>query len=279
MADAGAGRHDAEAIEALLAPAQEGIALAVALVFHRDVLLERVLAGEEIDRHRMVDDEIDGGERIDLLGIALHRLHRIAHGGEIDDGGHAGEILHQHARRAEGDLAIRGPLLQPAGDGLDVVGGDGAAVFVAEQILEQDFQRVGQAGNPLEPVLLGRLQAEIDIGLAADLEGLPAFETVAAGHGLSPFRSIARENWAGTLISFAPQYHGGLPPRRRECSGPFAAPYCCHVRGIRCASRSTFGGGWSGRKDHFRERFICAKQRPQGRQHFCASWRWRRSWR
>ena len=41
MADAGAGRHDAEIVERLLAPFQETIALAVALVFELDVLLER----------------------------------------------------------------------------------------------------------------------------------------------------------------------------------------------------------------------------------------------
>jgi hypothetical protein len=32
--------------------------------------------------------------------------HGVAHRGEIDHRRHAGEILHQHARRAEGDLAV-----------------------------------------------------------------------------------------------------------------------------------------------------------------------------
>ena len=40
VADAGAGRHDAEIVERLLAPAQELVALAVALVFELDVLRE-----------------------------------------------------------------------------------------------------------------------------------------------------------------------------------------------------------------------------------------------
>jgi tetratricopeptide (TPR) repeat protein len=44
-------------------------------------------------------------------------LHGVAHGGEIDHGGHAGEVLHQHARRAEGDLVLGLALvLQPGGD-------------------------------------------------------------------------------------------------------------------------------------------------------------------
>src|SRR5690606_20150622 len=39
--DAGARRHDAEVLERLLSPAQEGVALAVAAVLHVDVVAER----------------------------------------------------------------------------------------------------------------------------------------------------------------------------------------------------------------------------------------------
>ena len=55
----------------------------------------------------MVDDEIDRHQRIDLVGIAAERGHRVAHRGEIDHRRHAGEVLHQHARRAERDLVLR----------------------------------------------------------------------------------------------------------------------------------------------------------------------------
>ena len=106
MADAGARRHDGEIGERLLAPAQEAIALLVVLVFALDVLPERLVGAEIVDHHGMVDDEIDRHQRIDLVRIAAKRLHRVAHGGEIDDGRHAGEILHQHARRTEGDLVL-----------------------------------------------------------------------------------------------------------------------------------------------------------------------------
>ena len=41
-----------------------------------------------------------------FLGIAAELRHGVAHRGEIDHGRHAGEVLHQHARRAEGDLAL-----------------------------------------------------------------------------------------------------------------------------------------------------------------------------
>ena len=106
MADAGAGRHHAEIVERALPPFEEGVALAVAVIFEVDVLLERLGVGEVIHHHRMVDHEVDGRQRVDLLGVLAQRLHRVAHGGQVDDGGNAGEVLHQHAGRAEGDFLL-----------------------------------------------------------------------------------------------------------------------------------------------------------------------------
>ena len=112
-----------------------------------------------IDDDRMVDDEIDRHQRVDLVGIAAERGHRVAHRGEVDDRGHAGEILHQHARRAEGDLVIfLAAIVEPRDDRLDVVLGDAAPVLVAQQILEHDLHRERQLRDALEAVLLGRLQ-------------------------------------------------------------------------------------------------------------------------
>jgi hypothetical protein len=45
----------------------------------------------------VVDHEVDRRQRVDLLRIAAQLDHRFAHGGEVDHGGHAGEVLHQHA--------------------------------------------------------------------------------------------------------------------------------------------------------------------------------------
>ena len=86
-----------------------------------------------------------------LLRVAAQRCHRVAHGGEIDHGGHAGEILHQHARRAEGDLAVALPLLRATAPCRDVVGGDRAPVLVAQQILQQHLERERQAPIPASP--------------------------------------------------------------------------------------------------------------------------------
>ena len=186
MADAGAGRHDAEILERALRPFQKIVAFLVLLVFLLDVFLERIFVAEEIHRHRMIDDQIHRHQRVDLLRIAAEMLHRIPHGGEVDHRGHAGEILHQHARRTERDLARRGLGLEPLRDGLDVLFADRAAVLVAQQILQQDLDREGQPGNSLQTVLFSHRKAVISVGLGADLEGPEALEAVERIHDFFP---------------------------------------------------------------------------------------------
>ena len=176
-----------EVREGLLAPLQEPVALLVLLVFALDVLGQRPRRAEMIDDDRMVDDEIDRHKRIDLVGIAAERGHRVAHGGEIDDRGHAGEILHQHARRAEGDLVLfLAAIVDPRGDRLDVLLLDAAPVLVAQQIFEHDFQRERKLGDALEAVLFRRLQRVNLVSLRADGQRFAAFEAIETGHASAP---------------------------------------------------------------------------------------------
>ena len=98
--DARARRHDAQVAERRLGPAQELVALAVALVLAGDVEREGAGRPELVDLDRVVDDEVRGDERIHARGIAAEVGHRVAHRGEVDDRGHAGEVLEQDARRA-----------------------------------------------------------------------------------------------------------------------------------------------------------------------------------
>ncbi len=145
VADAGVGRHHREVVERRLAPAQERVALLVALELQLGVLLERHLLGEGVDLDRVVDHQLDRHQRVDLGGIAAQLLHGVAHGGQVDDGGHAGEVLHQHAAGRVGDLDRRLVGGHPLGHRLDRVLGDRLAVLVAQQVLQQHLQRVGQA--------------------------------------------------------------------------------------------------------------------------------------
>ena len=187
MADAGARRHDAEIVERALAPFQEDVTLGVALIFKIDVLLERLRRAELIDDHGMVDHEIDRHERVDLVGIAAQFRHRVAHGGQIDDSGNAGEILHQHTGWTEGDFLLGLALvIEPFGNGDDIFLRDGAPVFETQQVLKQNLHGERQLRNALEAVLLRLLQREVMVGLGADGQFFAAFEAVERGHGFVP---------------------------------------------------------------------------------------------
>ena len=171
--DAGAGRYDLEVVEALLAPLEELVALVVAAVLELHVALEGVLAAEDVDLHRVVDDHLGGVERVDLLRVAAEVADRLAHRGQVHDAGHAGEVLHDHAGGRELDLLGRLRLGVPAGQRADVVGGDVGAVLGAQEVFQQDFQAVREACRTLDGI-----QPENLIGRVADAERLSAAEAV-----------------------------------------------------------------------------------------------------
>ena len=149
MADAGAGGHGIEIVQRFAAPFQEVITFHIAVIFDLDVLLERLGVAEFIHHHRVVDHQIDRNQRVDLAGIAAQLGDGIAHRGQIDHAGNAGEILQQHARGAILDLVLRfGRVFLPIDQRLNVGGGNGeAAVLETQQILKQHLHAERQARN------------------------------------------------------------------------------------------------------------------------------------
>jgi hypothetical protein len=82
--------------------------------------------------------------------------------------------------------------LQPLRDRNDVLLLDRAAVLMAQQILEQHLHRERQLRDALQTVLLRRRQAVINVGLATNLEGFAALETVERGHVRIPIEPDRR---------------------------------------------------------------------------------------
>ncbi len=148
--DSGAGRHDLELVERGLAPAQELVALAVARVLELDVALLGVGVAEEVGDHRVVDDQLGRGERVDAGGVAAEVADGLAHGGQVDDARHAGEVLHDHAGRRELDLGVRLRLRVPGAERTDVVGGDVRAVLGPQQVLQQHLEAVRKPFGALD---------------------------------------------------------------------------------------------------------------------------------
>ena len=139
VTDAGARRHHAEAVEGFLPPAQEGVALVVALHFDTHVVFEGVIVAKFIDGNRVVNHQIHRRQRIHLVDVAAQSPYRFAHRGQIHHRRNAGKILHQHARRTIGDLTVSMAGLQPGDDGLEVVNLHGIAIHMAQQVLQQHF--------------------------------------------------------------------------------------------------------------------------------------------
>ena len=172
VADAGAGRHDAEVVEGRRAPAQEVVALDVALVFALDVLAEGFRRAEVVDHDEWSMTRSDRHQRVDLGGVGAQGAHGVAHGGQVDHGGNAGEVLHQDAGRTEGDLVLdRALVLDPGGDGLQVIFCDGDPVLVAQQVLQQHLHGARQAGNPGQTGFLGGGKAVIGVFLTPGRKG------------------------------------------------------------------------------------------------------------
>ena len=144
MNDPGVRRHDAEVLKRVLSPAQERVALLIPLKLSFGVDSERVRRAGLVNLHRVIDDQFDRLERVDFFGIAAQSFHGVAHRREIDDRGHAGEVLEQNPARSKGDFLARFRLRVPLNKRLDVVDRDGDSVLVAQKVFQKHLERERQ---------------------------------------------------------------------------------------------------------------------------------------
>jgi hypothetical protein len=194
VADADAGRHDAQLLERLLAPAQELVALVVAAELDLHVLEQGVEGRRAVDLHGMVHDEVHGHERLNQTGIAAAADDFRAQHGQIHDARHAGEVLEQDARGQVGDFlgAVRAGL--PAGQGLDVAPLVGRVALVAHGGFQQDAHDVGQLRQRRAAQGFQRGQLVVGHGLAGMFKGLQGRKGFAHD---APINKISGENSAG----------------------------------------------------------------------------------
>ena len=135
-------RHNAEIIKRVLTPFEKGITLHVALIFAIHIHLEGPRIAKLVNHHGVVNDQIHGVQRVDLVRVAAKRLDPVPHRGQIHHRRHACEILHQNAGGAIGDLArVLTTQLGPFSKGLDVIDTDRLTIFESQHILQHHFQR------------------------------------------------------------------------------------------------------------------------------------------
>ena len=193
MANAGARRHDAEIVERLLPPFQEGIAFHVPFVLAVHVHLKGAWRAEFVDHHRMVNHQIDRVQRVDLLGVAAQAQNAIAHRRQVNHGRNPGEILHQHAGRAIGDFARIAPAVRtPFGKGADVVDRNRLAILEPQHVFQHHLKSGGQAGKGPKPGGLCGGDRVVGNGLAACGQGLAGLRAVMSdGDGHSGLLAVA----------------------------------------------------------------------------------------
>ena len=90
--DTGTWWNDLEIVEGLGAPLKELEALAVPLELQLLVPLPGLGCTCSIHLHRMVNDQVDRAERVDLRWVSTKALHGIAHGRQIDDSWHTTKL-------------------------------------------------------------------------------------------------------------------------------------------------------------------------------------------
>ena len=140
VADPHARWHHAETFERLLRPVEQGVTLAIPAIFPAQVGGIRVGAAVTIDLDRMVDDKVHGNERIHAPGIGTRPRDRTSKRREIDDRRDTRKVLHQHARRHEGDR--RGAAIRPSGERRDVRLRDVPATRPPGDVFQEDLDGV-----------------------------------------------------------------------------------------------------------------------------------------
>lgn len=165
MADTGSWRNGQEVLEGGLSPFQELKSFVVSLEFDGFVLFSGVSGLGDVDLDRVIDDEVDWDQRIDLLWVATESLHGVSHGSQIDNAWDSCEILQEDSSRLEGDFDALGTGLFPVENLFDVLGLDVKAIAVSEGAFEEDSDGVRKF---LNSGIFEGWEREVVVGLLVD---------------------------------------------------------------------------------------------------------------
>ena len=130
VADTRTGRNDAKAAKGLLPPLQKDVTFVVTLHFQTYVFAKGIVVTKVVHGDRVVDNEINGRERIYFSGIAK-ALHRFAHCRKVNHSRDPGKVLHQNPCRSIGNFSVSMGMLKPPCQRLDIFKGDGITILPA----------------------------------------------------------------------------------------------------------------------------------------------------
>jgi len=139
--DADSRGNDAEGFEGLLAPLEEFVTFPIAEKLDGEVAIQSALGTGEIDLHGVVNDQINRHERFHHGRIHSGDPGGVAHGSEVDDERHAGEVLEDDPGHGERDFVAPGVLGIPIRQIADVLFGNLVSVAIAKDGLQDDADR------------------------------------------------------------------------------------------------------------------------------------------
>ena len=144
MHNSGPRRNHLEVVECSLAPAQELVALCIALVFKLNVALSGISGTSDINNDRVVDDHFRWCKRVDLLRISPEGGNCLTHGRKVNDARNTGEVLHNHSGRGKLNLGVRLGGWIPVHQSVHVVASNVRAILSAKHVLQENLEAVGQ---------------------------------------------------------------------------------------------------------------------------------------
>ncbi len=164
VTDARIWGDDVEIIKAFLGPLEQGIAFGVTVVFFGDIPGNGIGRAKIVDLNRMIDNQIHRDQWIYFLRIATQLFDSIAHGCKIDHRRNARKILHQHPCRVVRNFNRRIVAFLPARDIVQVFFEDHVPVQLAQQVFNQNFNRIGQALHIGDAVFLQQRNIKKGVG-------------------------------------------------------------------------------------------------------------------
>ena len=160
MDDATTRRDGSEVIEVGLPPLEEGIPLAIALIFDGHIPFASIFVpAGDVDLHGVVDHEVDGNLWVDLGRVPAEICHGIAQSCDIYDSGNAGEVLQDDAARLKRNLTAL-PVGLPACEIQDVFVANQKSIVIAECGFEQHADGERKSGEVGVSSLLEGCQSE-----------------------------------------------------------------------------------------------------------------------
>src|SRR5690606_27212110 len=129
------------------------ISLLLAFEFKLHIGRQRIGSSICVNHDRVVDNEIDGYERVDLLRIAAGAMNGVTHGSQVDDNRNTGEVLQHDARRNEWNLLVGVLIRCPASYLLDMLLSNRASIELTDRCFEQHANRDRQLAKAGESLL------------------------------------------------------------------------------------------------------------------------------